>query len=94
MFLKVVMLHIKLEGNGTKGTMQAHILSVHTPSAPGAGSKVKTFLNIVMLHIKLKGMEHRAPYKPIFSPYIHPQPKVKISDCGHVAYQIKEKKEV
>ena len=45
MFLKVVMLHIKLEGNGTKSTMQAHILSLHTPSAPGAGSKVKTFFS-------------------------------------------------
>ena len=48
-----------------------------------------------MLHNKLKGMEHRAPCKHVFSPYIHPQPvgwikgKKNISECGHVAYQIK-----
>ena len=43
--------------------MQAHILSLHTPLAPGWGLKVKTFfiLKEVMLHIKLKGMELRAP---------------------------------
>ena len=46
--------------------------------------------------INWKGMEHRAPYKHIFSPYTHPHPvgwikRLKKSDCGHVAYQIKEK---
>ena len=35
--------------------MQAHILSLHTPSAPGIGSKGQNFfLNVVMLPIKLK----------------------------------------
>ena len=37
-FLNVVMLHIKLEGNGAKSTMQAHILSLHILSTPGVGS--------------------------------------------------------
>ena len=57
------------------------------------------FLKIVMLHIKLKGMERRrAPCKHIFCPYTHPRPvgwgqkfKTFFSECGHVAYQIKEK---
>ena len=36
--------------------MQAHILSLHTPSTSGVGSKVKIifFRNVVMLHIKLE----------------------------------------
>ena len=35
--------------------MQAHILSLHTPSAYGLNKKVKEiFLNVVMLHIKLR----------------------------------------
>ena len=36
--------------------------------------KIQLFHNMVMLHIKLKGMEHRAPYMHIFSPYTHPKP--------------------
>ena len=35
--LKVVMLHIKLDESGTLRTMQAHILSLHTPSTPRWG---------------------------------------------------------
>ena len=36
--------------------MQVHILSLHTPSIPEVGSKVKTFfLKEFMLHIKLEG---------------------------------------
>ena len=55
--------------------MQAHILSLHTPSNPWVGQKVKTciFLKVVLLHIKLKRMEHRASCKRIFCPYTHPQ---------------------
>ena len=58
LFQKVVMLHIKLEENGVRSTMQAHILSLHTPSVPGAESKVKTFffLKVVIVHIELKEM--------------------------------------
>ena len=56
--------------------MQAHILSLHTPSNPRWGQKVKTFfvLKLVMSHIKLKGVEHRVPCKHTFCPYTHPQP--------------------
>ena len=79
--------------------MQAHILSLHTPSTPGVGSKVKTifFLKVVMLYTKLIGMKHRAPCLHIFCPNTHPRPlvwgqKIRIFflklPC-HVAYQIK-----
>ena len=56
--------------------MQAHILSLHTPSAPGVGSKDKNtfFLKVVMMHIKLKGMERSASCKHINCPYTHPKP--------------------
>ena len=66
----------QIKGNDECSNMQAHILSLHTLSTPGVGSKVKTFfiLKVVMLHIKLKGMEHRAPCKHIFYSYTHPQP--------------------
>ena len=67
-FLKVVILHIKV-----MVTMQAHILSLHTPD-PCFGGQTVIFLKEVMLHIKLKGMEHRAPYEHIICPYSHPQP--------------------
>ena len=33
--------HINL--NGSESTMQAHILSLHTPSTPGEGSKGQTY---------------------------------------------------
>ena len=42
-FLKLVMLDIKIEGNEAWSTIQAHFLSLHTPSAPGEGSKGQTF---------------------------------------------------
>ena len=55
--LKVVMLHIKLKGmeHGTWNTMQAHSLSLHTPSVPGWGQKIGPFfLKAVVLRIKDK----------------------------------------
>ena len=54
----------QIKWNHDCSNMQAHILSLHTPSTPGVGSKVKHFL---------KGMEHRAPCKHILCPYTHPQ---------------------
>ena len=56
--------------------MQAHDLNLHTPLAPGLGSKVQKvfFLKVVMLHIKLKGMERRAACKYIVCPYKHLPP--------------------
>ena len=48
-FLKLVMLHVKLERNRAQSTMQAHILSFNTPSVPGVGSKGKTFLFFIEL---------------------------------------------
>ena len=33
----------QIKGNEECSSMQAHILSLHTPSTPGVGSKVKTF---------------------------------------------------
>ena len=56
-FLKVVILHIKLEGM-VESTL--HILSLHTLSACGVGLNGQlSFLNVVMLHIKLKRKEYQ-----------------------------------
>ena len=73
----------KIKENNECSNTQAHILSLHTPLAPGVGSKVKTvfFLKVVVLHIKLKGMEHRPPCKHIFCPYAHPRP----DGCGQMS---------
>ena len=35
----------QIKGNGTYSNIQAHILSLHTPSAPGVRSKGQTFLS-------------------------------------------------
>ena len=55
----------QIKVNGVKSTMQAHILSLHTPSTCGVGSKGKIlfFLNVVLLHIMLKGKKYRPTYK-------------------------------
>ena len=56
-FLKIVMLHVKLNDNEAANTMQATIL----PSR--WGQKVKTlFLKKAMLHITLKGKKCRTLY--------------------------------
>ena len=63
-FLKEVMLHIKLKPDEAGSNMVANCLPTDTPSTYGVGSKGQTisfFLKVVMLHIKLKGIEHRAP---------------------------------
>ena len=40
--------------------MQAHILSLPTPSTRGVGSECQNFfLNVVMLYIKLNGKKYR-----------------------------------
>ena len=64
-----------INGNGAYSTMQAHILYLPTPSAPGMRSNGQFFfLSVVMLHNKLKGMKLRTPCKHIFCLYTHPQP--------------------
>ena len=63
LFLKVVMLHIKLKLTTLAATWyQIFCLQTH-PRPRGWGQKVKLylFLKVVMLHIQLKGIEHRAP---------------------------------
>ena len=47
--------------------MQAHILSLHTPSTPEVGLNI-FLLKVVVLHITWKGIEHRAPCKDILCP--------------------------
>ena len=57
------MLHITLEGNGAKGAMQTHILSLHAPSTPGVGSKIKALFsesNHVAYQIKGNGAKNHA----------------------------------
>ena len=47
-----------------------------------------------MLDIKLKEMKRRAPCKHIFCPQTYPRPLgsgKNLSECGHIAYQIKGK---
>ena len=75
--------------------MQAHILSFYTP---GVGSKGQHFflLKVVMLYIKLKGMEHHALTYFVLTHTLNLWVALKgktkkNSECGHVAYQIKEK---
>ena len=76
--------------------MQAHILSFYTP---GVGSKGQIFfflLKVVMLYIKLKGMEHHALTYFVLTHTLNLWVALKgktkkNSECGHVAYQIKEK---
>ena len=64
----------QINGNGSKTSMQAYILSLHTPSTPGVWSKVKHFyLKVVMSHVKLMGMDQRPACKHIFCPYTQPR---------------------
>ena len=89
----------QIKGDGAKSTTQAHILSLHTSSEPGVGSKCQNiFLKVVMLHIKLKEMEHRAPCKHILCPYTYTPSapvvgtkakSISFFEKSHVAYQIK-----
>ena len=96
--LKVVMLHIKLEGGMEHRALYKHMFCPYThPRPPVVGLKSKHFfLKVVMLHVKLKEMGHRAHRKHIFCPFRPPRPpvvgsKVKtfFSESSHVAYQIK-----
>ena len=59
----------QIKGNVAKSSMQAHILSLHTPSTPWW----EILLKVVMLHIILKGVEPRAPCTLIFCPYTQPR---------------------
>ena len=52
------MLHNKIKGNGAKKTMQAHILSLHTPATGWVGSKSRNIFfsecGYVAYQIKVK----------------------------------------
>ena len=63
LFLKVVMLHIKLKLTTLAASWQQIFCPQTHPQPRGWGQKIKLylFLKVVMLHIKLKGIEHRAP---------------------------------
>ena len=89
----------QIKGNAKCSNIQAHILSLHTPSTQGGVKGENIFSEVVMLHIKLMGMEYRAPCKHIFCPYIHPRPlgcdqksKHFFTESSHVAYQSKGNK--
>ena len=79
--------------------IQATSSSLHAPSTPGAGQKVKTILmKIVMLIIKIKEMIRTTAYRQCVCPYTHSRSigwdqKFKTAfflKNSHVAYQIKE----
>ena len=57
----------QMKGNDECSNMQSDILSLHAPSTPGVGVRVRTcfFLKVFILHIKLIGMEHKASRKHI-----------------------------
>ena len=61
----------QIKGIHKCSNMLANILPA-PPLHPGDGSKGQN--STVFNFMELKGMEHRAPYKHIFSPYTHPQP--------------------
>ena len=46
---------IKLKGNGALSTLQASILSLHTPSTCGSGSKINKNLNVDIDAYQIKG---------------------------------------
>ena len=46
--------------------MQAHIISLHTSSTPGVGSKVKKNSEITHVAYHINAMEHREPCNHIF----------------------------
>ena len=95
-FLKVVMLHIKLEGNVAWITMKAHVLFLHTPRLLGRGQMSKRiFLKVIMLYIKLYkiqwSIEHNQSTYSILTHTLNlwvGLKGIKNSECGHVAYQI------
>ena len=77
--------------------MQAHFLYTPWNSERDLRSK-DLFLKEVILLIKLMKVEHRAPCKQIFCPYIHPRPSESImlhiklieveqrAPCKHIYY--------
>ena len=70
-FLKVAMMHIKLEGNGAKEHHSStYSVLTHTLSPWGLINRSKRFFpKVVILYNKLNGMAFRAPCKYIFCPY-------------------------
>ena len=53
----------QIKGNCAQSTMKANMLSFHTPTTPGVGSKGHFFIKVVMLHIKLKWKKCRPTCK-------------------------------
>ena len=51
LFQNMVMLHIKIKGDDECSNIQAHNLSLHTPSTPGWGQRSKLGQNIFLLKV-------------------------------------------
>ena len=65
----------QIKGNGALGTIQAHILSLHSIHwTLRVRSKGQYIFKVVMMYIKLKGMKRRVLCKYTFCPYTHPRP--------------------
>ena len=90
----------QIKGNDECHNMQAHILSVDTPSIPKLGPEVKTtvcvsFLKVVMVHIKWEwSREDHASTYSVHINTLDPWCGVKRSkdcftDSSTVSYQIK-----
>ena len=87
LLLKVVMLQ-----NWAQSTMKASVLSLHTPTTPGVGSKGHfcSFLKVVMLHIKVKWKKCRPTCKVTLWIYTQSWPlrlgfKVRYWNCADVS---------
>ena len=95
--LKVVMVHIKLNGMENRAPRKYTFCPYTHPQPHKCGQKVKTFfLKVVTLHIKLTRMDHTAPCKHILCPlYTYTlltlgwgqSSKYGLSESSHVAYQ-------
>ena len=92
LFLKVVMLHIKLKRIEHRAPWKQICCHLHTPTTPGVGSKGHffSFLKVVMLHIKWKWKKCRPTCKVTLWIYTHPWPlgmglKVRYWNCADVS---------
>ena len=97
LFLKCVILHIKVKGMEHRAQRKFIFCPYTNPLPLGSRQTVKKIFLSESIVLYIKWMEHGAPCKHTLHPYTHPQPltwgqKIKgfyFSGSSHVAYQIK-----
>ena len=86
--------HVAYQMKGTVefSNMQAHILSIDTPSTPEMGSNSKTFFFLSessRVAYQIKGMEPNVPFKHIFcAPGVESKSQNIFCESCHGVYQI------